>query len=140
MIVKTPNFSGDIVLPVREVSAGDYWFVVIDKEKNTYSAHDIAQADTSDDGFWLTFDVSLSIAEGKQYVYYMFTNDGTMTTTTGTADSFYEDLTTYAANITEIARGRLFCTSQTNFLKYTTTAQAFDTNDTDADNQFIINE
>lgn len=141
MIVLAPNFSGNLNLPIRQASADDYWFVLIDKEANTYIAYDITGATVSDDDFTVTVPLTLTITEGKQYTYYLFTNDGTMTSETGSESDFFEELTEYEDNITEIARGRIFCTEHTPLIKYTTApAGTFTTNATGDDNEFVINE
>ena len=89
MIVVTPNFTGNLTIPVRQPSPLNYWFVLIDKQRNTYTAYAIAGTSVIVSGIKVTFPVSLPTEEGCQYVYYLFSQNTGLVDETGSADEFY---------------------------------------------------
>lgn len=118
MRVLTTTYNGDITLFVREHTASDYLFLLINEQTNTYQAYDVTGVYEDSQ---VTFPVNLSLTADIYYMGFLYPQDGSLVDSSGIVSDWwdnYDALIQSGALSDDINRFKIFATDQTDLNKY----------------------
>lgn len=117
MVTIATPYTGTLDFWVRSHTASDYLLYIEDEETREYSAFKIDASATTYERGVLEINASLTLTEGRRYVGYIFPQDGSLTDSTGTTESWWNGFLTLlnAGSIeSDIVRFMIYCTNQTD--------------------------